>query len=152
MDVMGILSVAIAIAGFAFSAWVYFSHDRKIKALDIITKGLDVKLKEGALKKMQEEEFNSKRARIVASIESEEGDTRLIVRNIGKAAANNVGGKFDPELPLDRRIFPVEFMNPGDSVQVSLLLAMSDPRKTCVTFQWVDEAGEQTYSQILMLK
>ena len=131
MDVMGILSVAIAIAGFAFSAWVYFSHDRKIKALDIITKGLDVKLKEGALKKMQEEEFNSKRARIVASIESEEGD---------------------PELPLDRRIFPVEFMNPGDSVQVSLLLAMSDPRKTCVTFQWVDEAGEQTYSQILMLK
>ena len=152
MDVMGILSVAIAIAGFAFSAWVYFSHDRKIKALDIITKGLDVKLKEGALKRMQEEEFNSKRARIVASIESEEGDTRLIVRNIGKAAANNVGGKFDPELPLDRRIFPVEFMNPGDSVLVSLLLAMSDPRKTCVTFQWVDEAGEQTYSQILMLK
>ena len=128
MDVMGILSVAIAIAGFAFSVWVYFSHDRKIMALDITTKEMDVKVKEGALRKMQEEELNSKRARIVASVESEEGDTRLIVRNIGKAVANNVGGKFDPELPLARRIFPVEFMNPGNSVQVSLLLAMSDPR------------------------
>ncbi len=145
MDVMGILSVVISIAGFAFSVWVYYSHDRKIKTLDI-------KLKEGALKKMQEEELNSKRARVVGTVVSEDGDMKLIVRNIGKAVATNVRGKFDPELPLDRKIFPVEFMNPGDSAQASLLLAMSDPRKTCVTFEWVDELGEQTYSQILTLK
>ena len=140
MDVIGMLTGCIAIL---FSLFGYFRHDKKIKEQEI-------KLNEIALKNESLKAEERLHAKIKADVEMKQGIIILIVRNSGLAIAKDVNFSLSPELPIISDILPIEFMNPGDRVRVVAINALGGPNKAQATFTWKDEAGEQTYHQILV--
>lgn len=140
---MDFISILISCLALLFSIFGYFRHDKKLKEQEI-------KLNEIALRNESQKEEERLHAKISADVELKHARIVLIVRNSGLAIAKDVNFSLSPELPITNKVLPIEFMNPGDYVRVTAFNMLGGPNKTQATFTWKDEAGEQTYRQILV--
>ena len=140
---MELISLAISFAALAFSLFVYFRHDKKLHEQQL-------QLNKIALRNEQLKEEESKHARIQADVEHN-GNSRLllVVQNTGAAVARNVNLSLNPQLAYLSPVFPIDVLNPGDSVRAQIILALNDPIKTSAVFCWEDDAGKQTQQKTL---
>ncbi len=136
------IPLVISCLSLIWSAFVYFSTDKKLKRQQLL-------LNDYALQKQKAEENELKSARIDASGRGENGMAYFIVQNVGKAVARNVRFSLEPDLALGLNPFPLKIMSPTDSVRVIVNLSLSDPISTHGTFIWEDELGEHSSVHVL---
>lgn len=136
------IPLVISCISLIWSAFVYFSTDKKLKRQQLL-------LNDYALQKQKVEENEFKSAWIDATGRGENGMAYFIVQNVGKAVAKNVRFSLDPDLALGLNPFPLKIMSPTDSVRVIVNLSLSDPISTHGTFTWEDELGEHSSVHVL---
>lgn len=121
----------IAIIGTAIT---YFKHDRKIKRQQI-------ELNEYQLKKNTEEELNIKKAELGVNFYRQGGEGKLKIFNKGQVQARNIRVEFDKEYKyfVNDNPFPVEFIHPQRSLEITISLNKDTPNSFGITITWDDD-------------
>lgn len=145
MDIIGIALSAFTIV---LTIVMYFKHDKRLKKQE-------EKLNAYQLKKIDEEEFENKKALIRGNIvKGYPGSRVLKVFNSGKVVARNIRveylGDMEHIIPRDNH-FPYELLNPQDNSEIYLLL--SEGASTLhIKFVWDDDfKNDNEFVQMLTL-
>lgn len=146
---MEIISLIVSVAALLGSAVTYFMHERRLKAQE-------AKINAYQLRKFEEEERESKEAKVRAGIIKQGAGKRTIkIYNKGKAQARDIrfqvqeSGEGDVLHILDSP-FPLSLLNEGDYVDVLVFLTEETPERAIVCLEWDDDSGPgKRYQQIL---
>jgi hypothetical protein len=148
MDVGNIISSVLSLLAIALTIIMYFKHDKRLKKQE-------EKLNAYQIKKIEDEESDSKKAQIRGNIiRGDKGKRILKIFNSGKAIARNIRieylGNMEGIYPNDNH-FPYELLNPQDSTEIYLLLS-EGAIKLNVKFLWSDDsANDNEFIQVLTL-
>lgn len=145
---MDTLIAVLALALSGYSVWKSLQFQEQQRELLEIRK----KVNNLVLAREQAEAQASSHAEISARlITIGSKNHRLRIFNKGKATARNVridfpdGNQLIMESDIDQKL-PMEFMQPGQTVELIAALVMNSPRKLRVQLRWQDEDGEEQNS------
>lgn len=135
MDIGDIISSALSLLAIALTIIVYFKHDKKLKKQE-------EKLYTYQLKKIDDEESESKKAQIRGNIIKEQKEGRTLrIFNSGKTIARNIRidylSNMNGIIVRDNH-FPFEMLNPQDKTEIYLLLC-EGASNLKIKFLWDDE-------------
>ena len=130
-------SAWIAVFALIFSVVTFLVHDKKIKQQEKL-------LNDYQLGKIEEEKENKQKAQVKANyIKGRGGNNILKVFNAGQSKAENVNFFLNPEdqdvFILNSDIFPLEFLNPQESMEINLTTHKGSPNKLKIALTWDDE-------------
>ena len=135
MDIGDIISSALSLLAIALTIIVYFKHDKKLKKQE-------EKLYAYQLKKIDDEESESKKAQIRGNIIKEQKEGRTLrIFNSGKTIARNIRidylSNMNGIIVRDNH-FPFEMLNPQYKTEIYLLLC-EGAYNLKIKFLWDDE-------------
>lgn len=140
MDIGNIISLTLSLLAIVLTITMYYKHDKRLKEQE-------AKLNAYQIKKIEDEESDSKKAQIRGNItKGEKGKRTLRIYNSGKAKAENIRIEFPDDI-LNRFAFmpypsPYEFMNWQDNFDIIFYPSgwkSTDILK--VKFVWDDNSG-----------
>lgn len=134
---MEIIGLIISITAILVSLFTYFKHDRKLKEQSKI-------LNDYYIKRITQEQIDSKKAIIEASVITGENGTRIIkVCNKGKNLARNVNVIF-PDIKafeVFKNPCPID-IRPQNAIEIRIVLYLKSTGKIDLTFEWSDDNKE----------
>lgn len=127
-----VVSAIVSAIALLFSLFVYFRHERELKRLSVLATRL-------TLQKAIRDQEEDTSARVTAKIVRETGNNHISITNEGKATAQNVQVKLEPDICNRPREYPFpRDVEPGQTIQISAHLGISDPSKVAVKIWWED--------------
>lgn len=147
---MEIASLLISILVFAGSIFLYCVHDRKIKKQEI-------RINEYELTRIDKEKEKALKATFKASYLKDSQSKGVIkIKNDGCAKASNVRADIitgDLHADVRKKSFPCQYLNPGDSAEIEMVLSTNTPDTIEVKIMWDDDfQPNNEYSQRITLK
>lgn len=148
MDIGDVISSVLSLFAIALTITMYFKHDKRLKKQE-------EKLNAYQLRKMEDEEFESKKAQVKGSIIKLEKERRdLKISNGGKAPAKNVVVTFlDNVAELDSSAekvtimkypSPFELLNSGDHFDIVMYINFYRSTDTLkIKLTWEDELSNK---------
>lgn len=140
MDVVDIISLGSSLLAIILTITMYYKHDKRLKEQE-------AKLNAYQIKKIEDEESDSKKAQIRGNIiKGEKGKRTLRIYNSGRAKAENIRIEF-PDDVFNRFAFmpypsPYEFMNWQDNFDIIFYPSGWKSTDTLkVKFVWDDSSG-----------
>lgn len=129
---------------------------RRLKSLQEEVMLIEKDLKELMLEKEREETSSSFKADLSANIiKLGTGKSRLKIYNKGKGIATNVRfeeiGDSDIMI-MDEDIFPLEFLEPFQSVEVIISPHAQSARKMKIKLTWDDESGRDLSKDVVVTR
>jgi len=143
-DYISIGAVIVSVISIIVSIILYNKQNRYIKTQDDLNQLL--------LTKEKKEVDSSEEAFVSANVvKMGNGNYRIRVFNKGKGRANNVDISYPEEhnWMIMNNIFPLEFLESGQSVELILALNMGAQSKIKAVFTWNDKNGAKTNEVIL---
>ena len=127
-----VVSAIVSAIALLFSLFVYFRHERELKRLSVLATRL-------TLQKAIRDQEEDTSARVTAKIVRETGNNHISITNEGKVTAQNVQVKLEPDICNRPREYPFpRDVEPGQTIQISAHLGISDPSKVAVKIWWED--------------
>ncbi|TGL02170.1 hypothetical protein EHQ43_17580 [Leptospira bouyouniensis] len=143
-DYIAIVAVIVSIISIVVSIYIYNNQKTYIKTQHELNKLL--------LEKERKEVETLEEAFVSANVvKLGTGKNRIRIFNKGKGRANNVNISYpeDHNWLITNRIFPLEFLDSGQSVEMILSMYMGSQSKIRAILTWNDKAGEKTNEVIL---
>ena len=143
-DYIAIVAVFVSIISIVVSICIYKNQKTYIKTQHELNKLL--------LEKERKEVETLEEAFVSANVvKLGNGKNRIRIFNKGKGRANNVNISYpeDHNWLITNRIFPLEFLDSGQSVEMILSMYMGSQSKIRAILTWNDKAGEKTNEVIL---
>ncbi len=143
-DMIALIAVALSLLAFVYSIINNVRQNKYIKTQDELN---------GILLHKEKKSLSlENKAQISATfVRYGPKDKRIRVYNKGDSRATNVNIEFleDPNWLIMDDIFPLEFLDSGDSVELIVSLHMQSSRKAKCKLTWMDISGENEIEVIL---
>lgn len=133
--------LVISLVSLAGTIFTFLFYDRKIKKQE-------KELNKYQLKKNHEEEQETKKANLRASIYQYGKDKKLKIYNQGQAKARNITVKFDKDYKyfISENPFPVDCIHPQGFQEITLSIHKGTPDRFGVVITWDDDfASDRTF-------
>lgn len=124
-EIGGLIGFIVSILTALFSLMGFMAYDRKLKKF--------------ALEQADRESKAANSADVVVELHKESGKNVILVKNVGKVAAENVTVGINPDIRSMPRQFPFPMrLESGQTVSVSIHCAINGPMCTRVDVKWYD--------------
>ena len=144
-DAIALIAVIISAFSFLYSILLNIKQGKYIKNQDELNKLLLEKEKA----EIENKQFAELNAKVVKY-----GQSKYYIRvyNQGKTRANNVNfTMIESEWMIMNHVFPLEYLDPGNSVDLSLSLFLGSELKSKCKITWEDKSGKQDRDVILVV-
>lgn len=134
-----IIPIIFSIINIIFSLYIYFKHGRQLNDQQKL-------INEYSIREINDKEILSKKALLRATTaknENEEHSYRLIIQNDGADVARNINLRIrQVGVHFFQEPFPIEFLNPGDSIAMVYTPCIGCDSKMYLKFTWKDQFSE----------
>lgn len=141
MDVGNIISLGLSLLAIVLTIAMYYKHDKRLKEQE-------AKLNAYQIKKIEEEESDSKKAQVRGNIiKGDKGRRDIRIYNMGKAPAKNIYVTFldntDEKVAIMKYPSPYEFLNTGDHFDIIMHLYIGGSDVLKMKLIWEDDFSNQ---------
>lgn len=141
MDIVDIISLGFSLFAIILTIAMYYKHDKRLKEQE-------AKLNAYQIKKIEEEESDSKKAQVRGNIiKGDKGRRDIRIYNTGKAPAKNIYINFldnsDEKVAIMKYPSPYEFLNTGDHFDIIMHLYIGGSDVLKMKLIWEDDFSNQ---------
>lgn len=141
MYIVDITSLGFSLLAIILTIVMYYKHDKRLKEQE-------AKLNAYQIKKIEEEEFDNRKAQVRGNIiKGDKGRRDIRIYNTGKAPAKNIYitflDKTDENMIIMKYPSPYEFLNIGDHFDIIVHLYIGSPDILKMKLIWEDDFSSQ---------